>query len=103
VLDKYERFHDLAIGYGYFGEASLNLKRYPEAEYAANQILTLSLDSEKWVIPLAYLIKAKIKFIYGDKVKARKFLEQANENNNHEFKDDIQAQIERLNRQLKKK
>jgi hypothetical protein len=103
VIDKFEHSQDLAVGYAYFGEASLNLRKYPEAQYAANQILTLKLDSEKWTIPIAYFIKAKIKFIKGDKSKAKEFLEQANENNIHEFKDNIQAQIERLHRQLKKK
>jgi hypothetical protein len=103
VIDKFEHSQDLAVGYAYFGEASLNLRKYPEAEYAANQILTLKLDSEKWTIPIAYFIKAKIKFIKGDKSKAKEFLEQANENDIHEFKDNIQAQIERLHRQLKKK
>jgi hypothetical protein len=103
VIDKYEKSRERAQGYAFFAEAAVNLRKYPEAEYSANQILTLKLESEKWVIPLAYVIKAKIKLAKGSKAKAKEFLVNAADNNNHEFKDDIQAQIERLNRLLKRK
>ena len=103
ALDKFEKLDDKAIALAYFGEASLYLKKYPEADYAANQILSLKLPDERWTIPTAYFVKAKIKFLKGDKAEAKELLENAADNNNHEFKDNIQAQIEWLKRRLGRK
>ena len=103
AFDKIANPIDKEVAYAYFAEAAVNLKKFPEAEYAADQISTMKITGDKWVIPTAYLVKARIKYWKSDRVKAKEFLKVAEENNNYEFKDNIQAQIEWLKRRLIKK
>ncbi len=100
VLDKITKREEYALAYLYFGKASLELKKYAEASYSANQVISQKLSEEKWMTSMAYLIEAKIKYATGDSVNARKFLKESEDKNNFEFKDYLQAQIEWLKRRL---
>lgn len=102
MLDKVGNKEEQEIVYTYFGEAALELKKYAEASYAVGQVINQKLSSEKWMTPMAFLIEAKIKFAKGDKTNAKKFLKEAEDKNNFEFKDYIQSQIEWLKRRLPK-
>ena len=102
ILDKTSNKEDQEILYTYFGEASFELKRYAEALYAADQVINQKLSSEKWMTPMAYLIKARIKFAKSDNANAKRLLKDAEDKNNFEFKDYIQSQIEWMKRRLPK-
>lgn len=100
MLDKITKGEEQALAYLYFGEASLELRKYAEASYSANQIIDQKLSAEKWMTSMAYLIEAKIKYAKGDLVNAKKLLKEAEDKNDYEFKDYLQAQIEWLKRRL---
>lgn len=87
----------------YFSDAALRLEKHSEANDACEQIKSMSLSSEKWIIPNAYLNMALANYHVGEKVKAIELLQEADENNDYEFKDRIQALIENLKRKLNKK
>lgn len=87
----------------YFSDAALKLEKHTEANDACEQIKSMSLSSEKWIIPNAYLNMALANYHVGEKVKAIELLQEADENNDYEFKDRIQALIENLKRKLNKK
>ncbi len=91
-----------AVALSYFAEASLNLKKYKDVFHAADQVETLNVSSEKWTKPMTLLLKAKAKFHSGGGTEVIDLLEDAEDNNSHEFKDLIQSQIEWLKRRLHK-
>lgn len=103
ILPKLQNQTQKVLALTYFSEAALNIKRYAESVKAVEEILSLQLESEKWVIPFSYLIQAKAHFLVGSSAEANKFLQEAENENEHEFQDQIQAQIENLKRKLKKK
>lgn len=89
-----------AVALTYFAEAALNLKKYSDVIHAADQVASLSVSSEKWTDPMSLLLKAKAKYFSGDKMEAKELIVSAEDNNTHEFKDLIQAQIEWLKKRL---
>ena len=91
-----------AVALTYFAEAALNLKKYSDVIRAADQVEALNVSSEKWTEPMTLLLKAKAKYFSGAKSEAKDLVEEAEDNNNHEFKDLIQSQIEWLKRRLDK-
>jgi Protein of unknown function (DUF3808) len=91
-----------SVGLTYYAEASLKLGKYNETLRSADQVLTLKPNLEKWTYPLALVLKAKVKIAGGRKSETAELLKSAEQNNSYEFKDNIQAQIERLKRQLNK-
>ncbi len=84
----------------YFAEAAIHLKKFTEANSVCEKLLTHSHSKEKWVVPNAYLLMAMANYAVNEKHEARRLLQEANDNNNFEFKDIIQAQIEFLKRRL---
>ena len=84
----------------YFAEAALHLKKFTEANSVCEKLLTHSHSKEKWVVPNAYLLMAMANYAVNEKHEARRLIQEANDNNNFEFKDIIQAQIEFLKRRL---
>jgi len=91
-----------SIAYVYFCEAALNLKKYDEAVYAADQSITLKNSVDKWTIPMSQILKAKAKYLSKMNKEVFDILNEAETNNNFEFKDYIQSQIEWLKRRLNK-
>ena len=89
-----------AVALSYYAEAALNLKKYTEVIIAAYQVKELSVSSEKWTEPMTLLLKAKAKYFSGGKAEVKDLIEEAEDNNNHEFKDLIQSQIEWLKRRM---
>ncbi len=102
MLDKINNREDQALAYIYFGEASLELRRYAEATYSASQVINQRLSADKWMTSMAYLIEAKIKYAKDDYANAKKLLKEAEDRNSYEFKDYLQSQIEWLKRRLPK-
>ncbi|MEW5842970.1 MAG: tetratricopeptide repeat protein [Bacteroidota bacterium] len=102
MLDKITNREDQALAYIYFGEASLELRRFAEAAYSASQVINQRLSADKWMTSTAYLIEAKIKYAKDDYANAKKLLKEAEDRNNYEFKDYLQSQIEWLKRRLPK-
>ena len=102
TLDKINNREDQALAYIYFGEASLELRRYAEATYSASQVINQRLSADKWMTSMAYLIEAKIKYAKDDYANAKKLLKEAEDRNSYEFKDYLQSQIEWLKRRLPK-
>jgi tetratricopeptide (TPR) repeat protein len=103
-----ENFHSnihKALALIYFSDAALKLEKHSEANDACEKIksMSMSLSSEKWIIPKAYLNMALANYHVGEKIKAVELLQEADENNDYEFKDRIQALIENLKRKLNKK
>ena len=90
-----------ALALSYLSDASFRLKKYDEVDSAFVKIKALHLSRERWVIPDAYLHMAKVNFSLGDKIAARELLEDAEDNNDYDFKDLLQARMENLNRKLK--
>jgi len=91
-----------SIAYVYFSEAALNLKKYDEAVYAADQSINLKSSIDKWTIPMSLVFKAKAKYCLKKNNEVIDILTEAETNNNFEFKDYIQSQIEWLKRHLHK-
>ena len=102
TLDKINNREDQALAYIYFGEASLELRRYAEATYSASQVINQRLSADKWMTSMAYLIEAKIKYAKDDYANAKKLLKETEDRNSYEFKDYLQSQIEWLKRRLPK-
>jgi hypothetical protein len=90
------------IAYIYFSEAALNLEKYDEAVYAADQSVILKSSMNKWSYPMALILKAKAKYYSKMSKEAFDILTEAEISNNFEFKDYIQTQIEWLKRRLQK-
>jgi hypothetical protein len=89
-----------SIGYVYFGEAALNLKKYDEAVYAAGQSINLKSSIDKWTVPMSLILKAKAKYYLKKNNEVIDILTEAETHNNFEFKDYIRSQIEWLKRRL---
>jgi hypothetical protein len=100
-IQHMDRVHK-SIAYVYFCEAALNLKKYDEAVYAADQSMTLKSSVDKWTIPMSLILKAKAKYLSKMNKEVFDILTEAEINNNFEFKDYIQSQIEWLKRRLHK-
>mgnify|MGYP001569937984 FL=1 len=83
-------------------EAALNLKKYSEAIHFAHQIESIKVDSEKYTEVMALLLKAEAKYFSGNREDIKNILENAEDNNDFEFKDYIQSRIEWLKRRLGK-
>ena len=84
----------------YFAEAALNLKKYEDVIHTADQVLSLETSSLKWTGPMCLMLKAKAKYLSGSKIEAKELVAAAEDNNTHEFKDLIQAQLEWLKKRL---
>jgi hypothetical protein len=91
-----------AVALTYFAEAAQNLKKYSDVIHAADQVEALNVSSEKWTKPMTMLLKAKAKYFSGAKSEVKDLIEEAEDNNDYEFKDLIQSQIEWLKRRLDK-
>jgi len=97
IIDSRE---DKAIAYVLLSEASLNLKKYSEAIYFADQVEQIKVNSEKYTEVMALLLKAEAKYFSGKRENVNDILEDAEDNNDFEFKDYIQSRIEWLKRRL---
>lgn len=95
-----ENSENKAVALSYYSEAALNLKKYSEVFHAVDLVEALNVSSEKWTDPMSKLLKAKAKYFFGVKSEAKNLLEEAEDNNDYEFKDFIQSQIEWLKRKL---
>ncbi len=84
----------------YLAECFVSLKKYNEAIALCNQVLEANKNHEKWVVPAAYLYKAIAKRALGDKAAAKSILVNAADENEYDFKDQIQSKIEWLKRRL---
>jgi tetratricopeptide (TPR) repeat protein len=100
-IQQIENIEVKAVATVYLAEAALNTKKYPETIKLCNQITNLELESEKWIIPMAYLLEAKSNYFAGDKSEASNLVAKAEEENDYDFKDYIQSQIEWLKRRLR--
>lgn len=90
-----------ALAQIYFAEAASNLRRNAEVVTVCDLLSEQSFSSEKWIRPMSDLLNAKAKFVLGDKTSARELLEDADDENDYDFRDYIQSQIEWLRRRLK--
>ena len=90
-----------ALAQIYFAEAASNLRRHAEVVTVCDHLSEQSFSSEKWIKPMADFLNAKAKFALGDKTSARELLEDADDENDYDFRDYIQSQIEWLRRRLK--
>ena len=89
-----------ALALIYFSQAALHLKKYPDVDSACEEIKSISLTFEKWIIPNSYLHMALVNYYIGERTAAQQFLEDAEDNNDYDFKDWLQARIENLKRKL---
>ena len=80
----------------------MNLKKYSEAIYFAEQIKNIKINSEKYTKVMALLLTAEAKYFSGNRINIKDILEEAEDNNDFEFKDYIQSRIEWLKRRLGK-
>lgn len=101
-IDSFDDNHQKVLGLTYFSEAALNLKRYAESVRAAENVLTIKISQEKWVVPFSYLLQAKANWIVGEKNQANQILSKAESENKYEFQDYIQSKIENLKRKLRR-
>ncbi|MDQ7816996.1 MAG: DUF3808 domain-containing protein [Melioribacteraceae bacterium] len=102
IIDSFEDNHQKVLGLTYLSEAALNFKKYAESVRAAENVLTIKILQEKWVIPFSYLLLAKANWIVGEKNEAAQFLSKAESENKYEFQDYIQSKIENLKRRLRR-
>ena len=100
-LKKIEGRENKALANLYLAEAALNLKKYNETVNICDQLTEDNYSNEKWIVPMADLLNAKAKFFSGDRTGAKDHLEDAEDNNEHDFKDYIQSQIEWLKRRIR--
>lgn len=101
-VEKIDSREDKAIAYVLLCEASLNLKKYSEAIYFADQVGQIKVNSEKYTEVMALLLKAEAKYFSGKRENVNDLLEDAEDSNDFEFKDYIQSRIEWLKRRLSK-
>lgn len=99
-VGKINSREDKAIAYVLLSEAALNIKKYSEAIYFADQIENLKVNSEKYTEVMALLLKAEAKYFSGKRENIEDLLEDADDKNDFEFKDYIQSRIEWLKRRL---
>jgi len=102
VVEKIDSREDKAVAYVLLSEAALNLKKYSEAIYFADQIENLKVNSGKYTEVMALLLKAEAKYFSGKRQNIEDILDDAEDNNDFEFKDYIQSRIEWLKRRLGK-
>lgn len=102
VVEKIDSKEDKAVACVLLSEAALNLKKYTEAIYFADQIENIKINLEKYTKVMALLLKAEAKYFSGNRENIKEILEDAEDNNDFEFKDYIQSRIEWLKRRLGK-
>jgi tetratricopeptide (TPR) repeat protein len=81
-------------------ESCINLKKYPEAVSFAELVNSNEYSKEKWVKPYSKYLIGRANFIVGEEKSASKFLDDAEDLNNYDFKDKIQSQINNIKRKL---
>ncbi|MFA7229052.1 MAG: tetratricopeptide repeat protein, partial [Melioribacteraceae bacterium] len=99
-ISNSENSESRAVSLIYYSEAAMNLKRYSEASHNADLALAVEQSTEKWVEPMAKLLKAKARYFSGALNEAKSLLQDAQNSNEYEFADSIQSQIEWLKRKL---
>ncbi|MFA7289866.1 MAG: tetratricopeptide repeat protein [Melioribacteraceae bacterium] len=82
-------------------ESCINLKKLPDAVSYAELVSSLELVNEKWVKPYAKYLIGRANFIVGEVKWAPKYLDDAEDLNNYDFKEKIQSQINNIKRKLK--
>ncbi|MFA7420229.1 MAG: tetratricopeptide repeat protein [Melioribacteraceae bacterium] len=100
-IPKIENKETKALAQIYFAEAASNLRKHSEVVSVCDLLADMSLSSEKWIKPFADFLNAKAKFVLGDRTSAKELLEDAEDDNEFEFRDYIQSQIEWLKRRIK--
>lgn len=91
----------MAIKLIYLSEAELKIGKAKESIETCNEIFSLKIHNEKWVLPMANLILANAYFNLGNKSEAKENLIKAEKENEYDFKDLIQSKIEYLKRRIK--
>ncbi|MCX6170931.1 MAG: DUF3808 domain-containing protein [Ignavibacteriales bacterium] len=86
----------------YFAQAAQNQKKYSDVIHSTDQIENIKLSFDRWIEAMAKTLKAKTKYLTGSKEEAKDLLNDAEDENDFEFKDYIQSQIEWLRRRLDK-
>ncbi len=91
------------MGLIYLSEASLYLGNLNEAVNYVEQVISLNTKNDRWAISFANYIIAKANYFLNQLEKASEYIKIAEEKNDYEFRDYIQALIENLKRKLNKK
>ncbi len=86
--------------YTFLGEAALHLKKYDEAITILEQNLDREPVNDKWLIPQSFLLMAQSEYALGHYEDAKRYLDEAEDENSYEYKDFIQSLIESLKRQI---
>ncbi|MFA3782916.1 tetratricopeptide repeat protein [Melioribacteraceae bacterium 4301-Me] len=85
----------------YISEACINLGKFNEAISFIARIDSLNYHQDKWIKPYSLFLLAKANYSLNNKKKAVLYLNQAENSNEFEFKDSIQALINNLKRKMK--
>ncbi len=100
---RYEQITDesnKAMALVYLSEASLHLAKYPAAATYLEKIDSLDYRNEKWVKPYSLYLLAMANYLVKAKKGAAEYLAEAEDNNDFEFKDNLQARMYNLKRKL---
>ncbi|MCK9280122.1 MAG: DUF3808 domain-containing protein [Melioribacteraceae bacterium] len=89
------------VGLVLLSESSINLKNLPEAVSFAEMVSSHDYTYEKWVQPYSKYLIARANYIVKEDKLANKFLGEAEDLNNYDFKEKIQSQINYIKRKLK--
>ena len=101
-IEDFQKTDQQAVALTLFSEAALELKKYADVENSTIKIQSMELENEKWTLPNSFLLRALANYAVGEKAAAKKFLKDAEGDNDFDFKDQIQSRIESLKRKLAK-
>lgn len=82
-------------------EIFLRKRNFSEFFKLANLILNLDLDSELWIVPKANLLMAEMYYKKKNYKKCEDFLDEAEDENDYDFKTVISGQINKIRHSLK--
>lgn len=85
----------------YLSESEIELGELNEAFNYASRAISNNYKFEKWILPEAYLMKAKAYYLIKNFNEAKKYLIKARDENDFYYKTKIEAQINNLARKLK--
>ncbi|MBL1212813.1 MAG: DUF3808 domain-containing protein [Ignavibacteriae bacterium] len=100
IADSIEVAEMRGIAYFYLSEAAYDIGNFETSIEYSKKASAIKYKTEKWVLPYAAYVTAKSNYEIGKYDRSRKFLEIAENNNDFEFKESLEALVNNLTRKL---
>ena len=100
IADSIEVAELRGIAYFYLSEAAYDIGEFETSIEYSQKATNINYEIEKWVLPYAAYVTAKSNYKIGNFSRSREFLEIAENNNDFEFQESIEALVNNLTRKL---